>query len=55
MTLHEAIMIKDDLTFSEAIVVLEEMRKLVNEGMDPEQVLLDEGLEPDYIFDLMNI
>lgn len=34
--------------------VMEEMICLVNEGESPEQVLFDEGLEPDYFFDLID-
>lgn len=34
--------------------VLEEMRERVNDGEDPEEVLFEEGLEPDYIFDLFD-
>ena len=55
MTLHEALMNRDSLTFAEADEIVTEMRTLVYEGFDPEDVLFDEGLEPDYVFDLLDI
>jgi hypothetical protein len=42
----------DDEDILEAI---EEMRKEVLEGADPEEVLRNEGFEPDYIFDIMDL
>jgi hypothetical protein len=30
------------------------MKQRVSEGEDPEEVLLDEGFEPDYIFDIID-
>lgn len=33
--------------------LFDEMKELVNNGDDPEQVLYDEGLEPDYVMDLI--
>lgn len=53
--LHRAIMNKDSLTLGEANEVIEEMRQMVKDGADPEEVLFEEGLEPDYIFDLLII
>jgi len=50
--LHQALMNRDDLTYDEADELVQEMKRLVNEGYDAEQVLYEEGLEPDYIFDL---
>ena len=35
--------------------IAEEMAHLVRLGEDPEQVLHDYGLEPDYVFDLINL
>lgn len=32
---------------------IEEMRQEVIDGRDPEEVLYEEGFEPDYIFDLL--
>lgn len=44
---------RDDLTEDEAMELVEEMRQRVYEGENPEDVLYEEGLEPDYIFDLI--
>jgi hypothetical protein len=33
--------------------LLDDMIELVQQGEDPEQVLFDEGLEPDYVMDLL--
>jgi hypothetical protein len=41
-----------DFDKSEAVAVLKEMRTRVNEGEDPEEVLYDYGLEPDYVEEL---
>ena len=51
-SLKEALIGRGD-TKEEAEIILAEMRARVNEGEDPEEVLYEEGLEPDYIFDLM--
>ena len=32
---------------------IEWMVEDLNNGMDPEEILYDNGLEPDYVFDLM--
>jgi len=46
---------RDDLTAREAQELIDEAKELVREGADPEEVLLDEfGLEPDYVFDLLD-
>ena len=42
-------------SFSEAFNISEDMKQEVAFGADPEEVLYDEGLEPDYIFDLIDI
>ncbi len=44
---------RDGDTREEAEERLAEMRERVAEGEDPEEVLYEEGLEPDYIFDLL--
>lgn len=44
---------RDGLTPEEASQVVSEMRDRIYEGENPEEVLYDEGLEPDYIFDLI--
>ena len=53
--LHLALMRRDDLEYSQADEIIQEMRRLVlEEGYDPEEVLYEEGLEPDYVFDLID-
>ena len=43
-----------DLSRDEAKEIIEGMRKRVHEdNEDPEEVLYEEGLEPDYILDLI--
>ncbi len=51
--LEKVFMARDDMSAKEAKAYVEEMRKRVLEGEDPEEVLYDEGLEPDYVFDLI--
>lgn len=52
--LHKVLMKRDDLTYREADEIIQEMRRMVIEdGYDVEEVLFDEGLEPDYIMDLL--
>ena len=38
---------------NEAIEIIQDMRSEVLEGADPEELLWDYGLEPDYIFDIL--
>jgi len=53
-TLKEVLMERDDLTPEEADEIISEMRVMVEDGEDPEEVLsYTVGLEPDYIFDLL--
>ena len=52
----QIIMDRDDMTRSEAMEMLAEAREMIAEGEDPEEVLYDYfGLEPDYVFDLLEI
>ena len=45
---------RDGLSVDEAQELVEEARELVRDGEDPEEVLAQEfGLEPDYVFDLL--
>lgn len=37
----------------EALDVINEMREAVLNGEDPEELLYDEGLEPDYVMDIL--
>jgi hypothetical protein len=52
MTLKRALMNAQDLTAQEAQELIDDMRQQVLEGCDPEELLHDEGLEPDYILEL---
>ena len=55
MTLLQAIMSKDGCSRQDAEDLIDEMRERIYlEGEDPEEVLFDEGLEPDYIDDLLD-
>ena len=51
--LVQIFMDRDDMTEQEAKDYVKELRERVADGENPEEVLYDEGLEPDYIFDLM--
>ena len=51
ITLYEVFK-RRGMTDAQAREMLEEMRERVWEGEDPEEVLAEEGLEPDYVFDL---
>ena len=53
MNLKNALMNSQDLSSNEADSLIEEMRERIFEGENPEEILYDEGLEPDYIFDLI--
>lgn len=44
---------RDGLSPEEAFEQLKEMRELIYDGEDPEELLYDIGLEPDFIFDLI--
>jgi hypothetical protein len=45
---------RDGLDRKEAADVIREMRhRVFIDGEDPEEVLYDEGLEPDYVIDLL--
>ena len=53
-TLKEILIRRDGMTEAEANELIQEARASVEDGADPEEVLLFEfGLEPDYIFDLI--
>lgn len=53
MNLKMALMERDELTSDEADELIKELKDLVNDGEDPEEVLFDVGLEPDYILELL--
>lgn len=48
-----AIMNREGCTQEEAEDLISEMKVRVLEGEDPEEVLFDEGFEPDYVFDIL--
>jgi len=53
-SLKQVLMRRDNMTEDEAMQLIREGKKEVEDGNDPEEVLLDLfGLEPDYIFDLL--
>ena len=55
-TLLEVLMRRDGLSKTEALEQIQEAREEVAAGADPEEVLADLfGLEPDYIYDLMEV
>ncbi|MBR3457858.1 MAG: hypothetical protein IKH16_06865 [Selenomonadaceae bacterium] len=51
--LVKALMASEGLTREEAEDIRREMREQISYGENPEDVLADYGLEPDYIFDLI--
>lgn len=53
MSLLTVLMRRDGLSKTEALELVDELRVDVLAGMDPEEVLYSVGLEPDYIFDLL--
>jgi len=54
--LKQVLMERDELTSKEADELIQEARRMILEdGENPEEVLYEEfGLEPDYIFDLLD-
>lgn len=53
-SLQSVLMYRDDMTAEEALDTIDDLRKRVMDGENPEELLYDElGLEPDYIFDIM--
>ena len=53
MELLKALMVSQDLTREEAIEIINEMKERIYEGENPEEILYEEGLEPDYVLDLL--
>lgn len=51
--LFKAMMTSGRYSQDEAIETISDMRAMVGEGADPEELLQDEGFEPDYIFDIL--
>jgi hypothetical protein len=53
MSLLQALMDTQELSKMEALEVINEMKERIVDGENPEEILFEEGLEPDYIFDLI--
>lgn len=53
LSLHQALQTGQELSHKEALDRMREMKERIRKGEDPEEVLYEEGLEPDYIFDLI--
>ena len=53
MTLKQALMNGQSIDEYTAVAIIDEMADRVLAGEDPESVLEEEGLEQDYIFDLL--
>ena len=53
MELLKILMRRDNLSKAEALEQISEMQQAVLEGENPEELLYDIGLEPDYIFDIL--
>ncbi len=51
--LKQVLMRRDEMTEEEADEQIAEMREQIYDGEDPEEVLYEIGLEPDYIFDII--
>ena len=55
-SLKHILMVRDGMTSQEADDAITEAKERVVEGEDPEQILHDDfGLEPDYIFELLDL
>ena len=53
MTLLKILMKRDNLSEAEALEQINDMQQAVLDGENPEEILYDYGLEPDYIFDIL--
>ncbi len=52
--LKKVLIDRDEMTSQEADEVIAELNnRLINDGEDPQEVLMSVGLEEDYIFDLL--
>jgi len=47
------LMRRDNIARDEARQILEDLRERVVDGEDPEELLYEIGLEPDYIWDIL--
>ena len=53
-TLEKVLIVRDQLTIVEAKEIIDEMKERVLEGENPDDLLYEIGLEPDYVFDLLD-
>ena len=51
--LHKALMHNEDITREAADQMISEFYDRVADGENPEEILYDEGLEPDYVLDIL--
>lgn len=51
--LKKVLIKRDEMTADEASELIREMKERVMDGEDPEELLYEIGLEPDYIFDIL--
>jgi hypothetical protein len=54
-SLKEVLMQRDNMTADEADELINDCKERVFGGEDPEEVLYELGIEPDYIFDILDI
>ena len=54
MTELEHALIRQGHTHKEALEIMKEMVEDVLDGCDPEDLLFNYGLEPDYVFDILD-
>lgn len=54
-TLVKIFMERDGMSEKEAQEYVQELQDRAADGEDPEELLYDEGLEPDYVFDLLSL
>lgn len=52
-SLLETLMDRDEITENQAQEIIDNMIERLHDGEDPEELLYEVGLEPDYIFDLL--
>lgn len=54
LTLLQALMNSQDIDESSANDIIKGMAERMLQGEDPEELLSEEGLEPDYVMDLLD-
>ena len=52
-SLKTILMNREEISENEAKEMIEEMKEMVYEGENPEEVLYDYGLEPDYFLEII--